>query len=91
MMVYIRNESSDEIPNNDLLQEYARLNFDSLATFKLHFDGKKYFATWLEEKKNVMLVTGSYARSSVSNLFNRSFADNIIRDHTSPVFIAHHV
>jgi len=87
--VYIKSESTGEIPNYDLLQEYARLHFDSLATSKLHFDAKKYFSTWLEEKKNVLLITGSYARSSVSNLFNQSFADKIIRDHTNPLFIAH--
>ena len=87
--VYVKNERTDEIPNYDLLQEYARLHFNSLATSKLHFDAKKYFTAWLEERKNVMVVTGAYARSSVSNLFNQSFADKIIRDHTSPIFIAH--
>jgi hypothetical protein len=89
--IYVKNEGSEEIPNSDLLREYSRLHFASMGTSKLHFDAKKYFASWLEDKKNVMLVTGSFARSSVSNLFNRSFADKVIHDHTSPVFIAHHV
>jgi hypothetical protein len=87
--VFIKYDKTSEIPNADLLQEYSRLHFDSLATSKLHFDAKKYFTTWLLEKKNVLLVTGSYARSAVSNLLNRSFTDHVIRDHTSPVFIAH--
>jgi len=87
--VYIKSESTGEIPNYDLLQEYARLHFNSLAKSKQHFDVKKYFTAWLEERKNVMVVTGAYARSSVSNLFNQSFADKIIRDHTNPLFIAH--
>ena len=89
--VYVKDESSEEIPHYDLLQEYAKLRFDSLATSKLHFDPKKYFSDWLAEKKNVMLVTGSYARSSVSNLFSKSFVDDIIHEHSNPVFIAHHV
>lgn len=89
--VYVKHEQSNKIPNDDLLQEYSRLHFDSLATSKLHFDAKKYFANWLESKKNVLLVTGSYARSAVSNLFDRSFTDKVIQQHTSPVFIAHGV
>jgi hypothetical protein len=88
-IIYIKNEDSDAIPDRDLLQEYANWNFDSLTAFKLHFDLKKYFAAWLEHKKNVIWVTGSYARSAASNLKNSSFADQIIRDHSNVLFIAH--
>jgi len=87
--IYIKNEDSDTIPDHDLLQEYANWHFDSLTAFKLHFDLKKYFAAWLEHKKNVIWVTGSYARSAASNLKNSSFADQIIRDHSNVLFIAH--
>jgi len=88
-IIYIKNEDSDAIPDRDLLQEYANWHFDSLTAFKLHFDLKKYFAAWLEHKKNVIWVTGSYARSAASNLKNSSFADQIIRDHSNVLFIAH--
>jgi len=88
-LIYIKNEDSDTIPDQDLLQEYANWHFDSLTAFKLHFDLKKYFPAWLEHKKNVIWVAGSYARSAASNLKNSSFADQIIRDHSNVVFIAH--
>jgi hypothetical protein len=88
--VYIKNEVTDDIPDHDLLDEYASLHFNSHATSKLHFDSKKVFPTWLEDKPNVLLVTGSYSRSDVSNFLDRSFADPVIHDRTCPVFVAHY-
>ena len=88
--VYINAEESDEIPDNDLLKEYVKAHFNSPGVLKLHFDAKKYFATWAEAKKNIMLVTGSFGRSAMSDLLHDSFAKHIIHDHKIPVFIAHH-
>jgi len=87
--VYAKNDETDAVPDRELLTEYACWHFNNLATSKLHFEGKKYFSAWLEDKKNVMLVAGSYSRSAVSNLLNRSFVDHVIHDHACPVFIAH--
>jgi len=72
------------------LKEYTSAHFNSLGTLKLHFDGRKYFSTWAEDKKHPLIISGSYARSSVSNLVKPSFIDQIIRDHQSAVFIAHY-
>ncbi|HXB29522.1 MAG TPA: universal stress protein [Puia sp.] len=87
--VHIKNESGTEIPDQALLNEYTKTHFESLNASRLHFDPKKYFSSWLENRRNVLLVTGSYARSAFSNLFNKSFADSIIANHTCPIFIAH--
>ncbi|MBS1598880.1 MAG: universal stress protein [Bacteroidetes bacterium] len=89
-IVYIKNDKKSDIPDIDLLKEYASAHFDCLAERKLNFENK-YFATWLEEKRNVMLITGSYSRSTISNLLKQSFTDGIIRDSTCPIFIAHTV
>lgn len=87
--VHVKNEKTDEIPDKELLQEYAGAHFDSLFASKLHFDAKKYFTDWLETKKNVLLVTGSYSRSNFSNAFKQSFAEKVIAKHACPVFVAH--
>jgi hypothetical protein len=87
--VHIKDEKADDIPDRELLQEYASSHFDALFASKLHFDAKKYFTSWLENKKNVFLVAGSYSRSSFSNTFRQSFADKVIAKHACPVFIAH--
>ena len=88
-LVYIKEEGDDFIPESELLKEYARLHFESLGIAKLHFDAKKYFSGWSGEKKNALLVCGSYSRTAVSNLLKNSFAKEIIREHLMPVFIAH--
>jgi hypothetical protein len=87
--VHIKDDKADDIPDRELLQEYASSHFDALFASKLHFEAKKYFAEWLENKKNVFLVAGAYSRSSFSNTFRQSFAEKVISRHACPVFISH--
>jgi hypothetical protein len=87
--VHIKDEHADDIPERDLLREYTFSHFEAQLTSKLHFDPKKYLTSWLGNKKNVFLVSGSFSRSVVSNTFKKSFAENVIAEHTCPIFIAH--
>jgi hypothetical protein len=88
-IVHIKNDGDDEIPDRDLLLEYTKAHFEAQYTSKLHFDPKRYFASWLDEKKNVFLVTGSFSRSPFSNTLKESFSTEIITRHGCPIFIAH--
>lgn len=88
-IVYIRDEASDQIPDVDQLKYYTRLHFSSVGFSKLHFKAAHYFASWISEKKHVLLVTGSYSRSAFSYVAKHSFAEQIIHEHRLPVFIAH--
>jgi hypothetical protein len=88
-VVHIRNDKDEEIPDRDLLLEYTKAHFEAQYTSKLHFDPKKYFANWLDDKKNVFLVTGSFSRSAFSNMLKASFTTEIISRHNCPIFIAH--
>jgi hypothetical protein len=87
--VYIKDEHSDAIPDLEHLRRYARLHFESMGFSKLQFKASRYFATWIAEHKQVMLITGSYGRSSLSYLTKRSFAGQVVHDHKIPVFISH--
>lgn len=89
-VVYIKNEKGEEVPDQDLLKEYAKAHFNSSVVEKLHFDAHKYFTVWAETKKNILLVAGSYSRSAVSDLMHNSFAEQIIHEHKIPVFVSHH-
>jgi hypothetical protein len=88
-IVHIKNDEDDDIPDRNLLLEFTKAHFEAQYTSKLHFDPKKYFANWLDEKKNVFLVTGSFSRSAFSNMFRESFTTDIINRHSCPIFIAH--
>ncbi|HEY1870650.1 MAG TPA: hypothetical protein VGG71_06295 [Chitinophagaceae bacterium] len=87
--VHIKNEATDEIPERSLLGEYTFSHFEAQHTSKLHFDPKKYLTAWLGTRKNVFLVSGSFSRSAVSNVFKKSFADHVIAEHSCPILIAH--
>ena len=88
-VVYIRDEASDEIPDFANLRFFTRLHFGSIGFSKLHFKAARYFASWINEKQHVLLITGSYGRAPFSYATKRSFAQQVIHDHRLPVFIAH--
>jgi len=89
LLVYAKNESDDEIPNVEYIEELAARHFPDLSIMKLHFDPKEYFATWIGEKKNGILISGSFGRSSLSRTFKKSFIKEVIKNHKLPIFITH--
>jgi len=88
-ILYIHEDAGDTIPDLENLQQFTRLKFDSMSFSKLRFNAAEYFSTWISEKKNGLLVSGSFGRSTLSYIGKRSFAEDVIRDHQLPVFIAH--
>lgn len=88
LLVYISNKD-DAIPDMDYMEEFAGRHFSKLTIEKLEFDPHKYLETWLSEEKMPLLVSGSFTRSGISMLFNKSFTSDVIRAHNTPVFIAH--
>jgi hypothetical protein len=88
-ILYVNEGVSDTIPDLASLKQFTRAKFDSMSFSRLHFNANDYLATWISEKKNALLVSGSFGRSPVSYLGNRSFSEDVIREHQLPVFIAH--
>jgi hypothetical protein len=88
LLVYV-TEKDDEFPDEVNIEELAARHYPSLSLFKLEIDPKKYFATWISEKKGALLVAGSFGRSDWSRLFRSSFIQHVINEHSLPVFIAH--
>ena len=89
LLVYAKNEREEEIPNVEYIEELAARHFPDLTIMKLHLDPKEYFAAWISEKKNAILVSGSFGRSSLSRVFKKSFIKDVVRDHKLPIFITH--
>jgi hypothetical protein len=88
-VLYIKDEQSDTLPDVDLLKEYVGVRYDNIGFSKLHFKASELFPTWIGDKQKVLLVSGSFGRSSLSYMTKRSFAEKVIRDHRLPIFIAH--
>jgi hypothetical protein len=88
-ILYIHEDAGDTIPDLERLQQFTQLKFDCMSFSKLRFNAAEYFSTWISEKKNVLLVSGSFGRSSLSYVRKRSFAEDMIQNRQLPVFIAH--
>ncbi len=88
---YWVKKTDDDIPDFDYLQEFASRHFSNLNFRELFFDPSEYLATWTNKQKDTLFISGSYNRSKISNWFKKSFADDILKKHAAPVFIAHAV
>ncbi len=89
LLVYAEEEMQRTIPSKDLIIELATQHFSDLELYKLELDPKRYFNIWMRGRMGAILVTGSFSRSAISQLFRKSFVADILRDHRVPVFIAH--
>jgi len=87
--IYVRDETTEEIPDLENLKCFTRLHFNSMNFSKLHFKAASYFATWIGERQHVLMVSGSFGRSPFSYITKRSFAEQVIHDHRMPLFVAH--
>jgi nucleotide-binding universal stress UspA family protein len=88
VLLYVRDNDKIAFPEEQNIEELVGRHFSDLTLFKLGIDPKKYFALWISEKRDCILVSGAYSRSSLSMLFRQSFVSDVIRDHKIPVFIA---
>ena len=89
LIICSREDSSTKLPDEEQVEELARNHYNELKLLKLNIAPKRYFGQWLKEESSIILICGSFSRSSLSQLFNRSFVEDIIADHIVPVFIAH--
>ena len=89
LLLYASDDPTKKIPDELQIEELAARHFSNLSLFKLNINPKKFFHTWVLEKKSAMLISGSYGRTGLSRLFKKSFVSEVIRDHRIPVFIAH--
>ena len=79
----------DDLPEYSLITELVSRHFPNLKIQTLHLKHKKDFTAWMANKPNSFIVMGAFSRSIFSQLFNRSFAADIIHDIKMPLFISH--
>lgn len=89
LLVYAKEHGDNSFPSEYYIRELAMQHFRELTFHKLDFDPKKYFSSWISERQDAILVSGSFGRSSFSQLFKKSFVSAMIDEHQLPVFIAH--
>lgn len=88
ILIYV-GEEKNKIPEQILIEELAARHFKDLTITKLVADHKEAINNWFYPHKDAIIVSGSFGRSGMSELFKRSFIMNLIREYQTPVFIAH--
>lgn len=89
ILVYANPKQKKTIPEISNIEELAARHFPDLTIEKLEIMPRDYFATWINIKKSPLLVAGSFARSSASRLFKRSFITDVIEFTGTTIFVAH--
>lgn len=89
LLIYAKEEEGTSIPNEAYIEELASRHFSDLTVTKLNIDPKERFVKWLNNKRSAVLICGAYGRSTFSQLFKKSFINDVIREHRFPVFITH--
>jgi len=89
LLVYANENIEEDFPDKVQIEELVARRFSKLTLTKLTVNPSKHFSGWVSEKKSAILVSGSYGRSGISQLFKKSFVKEVISDHRVPVFIAH--
>ena len=89
LLVYSSEKDDNTFPCEQQIEELVRQHFFDVSLFKLDLNPKKFVSTWLTQRPASILVCGSFGRSTVSEMFHKSFATAVIAQHRIPVFIAH--
>ncbi len=79
----------DELPDESYIKELAPRHFNDLAMMTFSTGSKDDFTDWMAARNKSLVVTGSYDRSAFSEFFRKSFAEDLIKSHRVPVFVAH--
>lgn len=89
ILVYMTTDESREMPEQQNIEELAARHFSNLELSTINASPKKYFTAWLRDKKNVLVVAGSYGHSGFADMFSKSFVADVITEHRLPIFIWH--
>lgn len=88
-VVVYASTNNDSIPDLAYMKELAARHFKDVSFYKLEAEPKKYFATWIADKGDALLVNGAFGRNSFSELLHKNFSWQVIKDHKLPIFMAH--
>ncbi|NCU02449.1 MAG: universal stress protein [Chitinophagaceae bacterium] len=89
LLVYVNDDGNNEFPQQVNIEELVSRHFPDLTLMKLDMKPEKYFSNWINNRVSALIVTGSFGRSALSQLFRKSIASDVIAEHKLPVFIAH--
>lgn len=87
----VRNlNQTTHVPDNKLMKEFMKRHFpEATYTVIKGYPDPEVVRYLSIQKKNTLVVLGSYARGMVSRMFRASLADTLMAELNFPLFIAH--
>ena len=82
-------DDKHHIPDQVLIEDLTARHFCDLTITKLSSDNTNNLPNWFYQHKNSLVVSGSFGRSRLSEIFKKSFAFDFIIENKTPVFITH--
>jgi hypothetical protein len=89
LLVYSKDEKNTGLPDEQYAEELATQHYKDLTLLKLQVQPEKFFYSWLQDEPNPILICGAFGRSSLSQMFKKSFVTEVITGRKLPLFIAH--
>lgn len=84
------NKSGTRFQNDhDKFSEWLKCHYLDINFIAIEGNTEHELMSFLLRKKHVFIVMGAYSRSSISQFFNESTAEILIKTLTQPIFIAH--
>lgn len=88
--LFFEGDEHHSLPDQVLIEELVARHFPNLTITKKIISGNTNgIHDWFFQLRNSIVVSGSFGRSGVSELFKKSFLTELIREHSTPAFIAH--
>jgi hypothetical protein len=83
------HENVKEEPDRDLIRELVIRHYPDLDIQLIQVESKDDLTQWLNNQQDALIVSGSFGRSALSQLFKKSFLHNLIKEQKLPLFISH--
>jgi len=83
------DRSNLHLPDNKLMKEWMKRHHPHVNYEILQGTEKEIASIISHEGTDIIIVAGSYHRSSLSMLFHKSLADLLLKQTNAPIFIAH--
>jgi hypothetical protein len=77
------------LPDQIYIEELTLRHFQDLSIHIIEKNEQIDFSKWVGKQPVSIIVAGAYGRSEFSNLFKKSFVYELIKEHRSPIFVAH--
>lgn len=89
-VVQVNKDGIWPLKDKEKLKEWLNNHYSDIHFLALEGNTENELMAFLFRRKNMFIVMGAYSRNALSQFFNESTAEILIKTLTQPIFISHH-